>query len=265
MESDCACSYFSLPAEAITCCRMARSSSIPRLGSKKLVSLLRTLSFSKGKAVAAQEESISVLHLPDNVLENILLQAHPFTALALGATCKHLHNELVRHRADVCVKLLSQPENQVQISTNSELKSKSSIPKFPCLSTYLTQRAYTYQLVVRNQWTVRTAEVLLHMLLTQNMDSTKVWTALLPDSEAEKKMYIDCINNCLGAAGIEPQRGWDITLAVRVPVKLSQAEFDALVHGCQPFVRRAREQLAKVIDKSVEDLQLRVVFESVNW
>jgi len=193
------------------------------------------------------------------------LQAHPLTALALGGTCKQLHSELGRHHTDICMKLLAQPENRVQITAHSEAKTKSSLPKVPSLGTYLTQRAYTYQLVVRNQWTVSSAEVLLHMLLTQQIDSSQVWTALMPEPELEQKMYTDCIQSCVGSTGIDAQRTWDVTLAIRVPVKLSQAEFDALVPSCQPFIRRVREQLALVTEKSVEDMQLRILFESVNW
>ena len=50
-----------------------------------------------------------------------------------------------------------------------------------------------------------------------------------------------------------------------MPVKLSQEEFEALVPSCQPFVKRVRELLAEVTNKSVEDMQLRILFESVNW
>ncbi|DBA94791.1 TPA: hypothetical protein ACH3X1_002336 [Trebouxia sp. C0004] len=163
------------------------------------------------------------------------------------------------------MKLLLQPENRVQIAANNEAKSKSSLPKVPSLGTYLTQRAFTYQLVVRNQWTVRSAEVLLQMLLTQQVDSSQVWTALMPEAEDEKNMYMDCIASCVGNAGIDAQRTWDITLAIRVPVKLSQEEFEALVPSCQPFVKRVRELLAEVTQKSVEDMQMRILFESVNW
>ncbi|KAL0041480.1 hypothetical protein WJX79_004984 [Trebouxia sp. C0005] len=146
---------------------MARPTNKPKLTGKKLTSLIKTLSRRKGKAVPNQTESLPLLQLPDFVLENILLQAHPITALALGATCKQLHAEVRRHHSDICMKLLLQPENRVQITAHSEAKSKSSLPKVPSLGTYLTQRAFTYQLVVRNQWTVRSAEVLLQMLLTQ--------------------------------------------------------------------------------------------------
>lgn len=167
----------------------------------------------------------------------------------------------------MCKKFLYQPENQVQITVHNETKSKSKsvVPKVPTLGTYVTQRSFTYQLVVRNQWSVRGAEVLLHMLLTKQFDPDEVWDALLPDHAAEKQMYTDCIQNCVGTAGIDINRIWDVTLAVRVPVKLSQAEFDALVPGCQPFIRRVRELLADVTNKSVEDMQLRILFESVNW
>ncbi len=233
---------------------MARPTNKPKLTGKKLTTLIKTLSRRKGKAVSDQTESMSLLQLPDFVLENILLQAHPITALALGATCKQLHAELRRHHSDICMKLLLQPENRVQITAHSEAKPKSSLPKVPSLGTYLTQRAFTYQLVVRNQWTVRSAEVLLQMLLTQQVDSSQVWTALMPEAEHEKNMYMDCAASC-----------WDITLAIRVPVKLSQEEFEALVPSCQPFVKRVRELLAEVTNKSVEDMQLRILFESVNW
>ena len=244
---------------------MARPTNKPKLTGKKLKTLIKTLSRKKGKAVSDQTESMSLLQLPDFVLENMLLQAHPITALALGATCKQLHAELRRHRSDICMKLLLQPENRVQITARSEAKSKSSLPKVPSLGTYLTQRAFTYQLVVRNQWTVRSAEVLLQMLLTQQIDSSQVWTALMPEVEHEKKMYMDCIASCVGNAGIDARRTWDITLAIRVPVKLSQEEFEALVPSCQPFVKRVRDLLAEVTNKSVEDMQLRILFESVNW
>ena len=244
---------------------MARPTNKPKLTGKMLTTLIKTLSRRKGKAVSDQTESMSLLQLPDFVLENILLQAHPITALALGATCKQLHAELGRHHSDICLKLLLQPENRVQTTAHSEAKSKSSLPKVPSLGTYLTQRAFTYQLVVRNQWTVRSAEVLLQMLLTQQIDSSQVWTALMPEVEHEKKMYMDCIASCVGNAGIDAQRTWDITLAIRVPVKLSQEEFEALVPSCQPFVKRVRELLAEVTNKSVEDMQLRILFESVNW
>ena len=103
------------------------------------------------------------------------------------------------------------------------------------------------------------------MLLTQQVDSSQVWTALMPEVEHEKKMYMDCIASCVGNAGIDARRTWDITLAIRVPVKLSQEEFEALVPSCQPFVKRVRDLLAEVTNKSVEDMQLRILFESVNW
>lgn len=246
---------------------MTRPTSKAKSNGRKLTTLIKTLSRRKSKAVSDQDEKLSLLQLPDFVLENILLQAHPVAALALGATCKHLHTELIRHQSDICLKLLTQPENQVNtiVYSDAKPKSKSSLPAVPSLGTYLSQRSYRYQMVVRNQWTVKSAEVLLHMLLTQQTDSVQVWTALLPEPELEKKMYTDCIHRCVGTAGIDPQSTWDVTLAIRVPVKLSQAEFDALVPGCQPFIRRVREQLAEVTGKSVEDLQLRILFESVNW
>ena len=244
---------------------MARPASKSRSTSKKITTLLKSLSRRKGKAVAEQGESLSLLQLPDNILEIVLLQAHPLAAIALGATCKHLHTELARHHADICKKFLHQPENQVQITVHNESKSKSVVPKVSTVGTYVTQRSFTYQLVVRNQWSVSSAEVLLHMLLTKQFDPDEVWDALLPDLAQERQMYTDCIQSCVGSAGIDINRIWDVTLAIRVPVKLSQAEFDALVPGCQPFVRRVRELLAEVTNKSFEDLHLRILFESVNW
>lgn len=246
---------------------MVRPTSKPKNTSKKLSTLIKTLSRRKAKSDSCENETLSLLQLPDMVLENILLQAHPFTALALAATCKHLHSEVQRHHSDICMKLLVQPEIRVQVTGHSEVRSKgkSSLPKVPSLGTYLTQRPNTYQLVVRNQWTVRAAEVLLQMLLTQQVDSDQVWTALMPGAELEKKMYVDCVAKCVGDAGIDAEKSWDVTLAIRVPVKLSQEEFDALVPSCQPFIKRVREQLAEVTYRSVEDMQLRILFESVNW
>ena len=106
---------------------MARPTNKPKLTGKKLTTLIKTLSRRKGKAISDQTESTSLLQLPDFVLENILLQAHPITAIALGTTCKQLHAELGRH-SDICMKLLLQPENRVQIAAHSEAKSKSSLP-----------------------------------------------------------------------------------------------------------------------------------------
>lgn len=103
------------------------------------------------------------------------------------------------------------------------------------------------------------------MLLTQEVDSQQVWTALLPSLDAEKQMYQDSVINCVGVEGIDGSRIWDVTLAIRVPVRLSQAEFDALVPCCQPFVSRVRTQLAAITDRDTEDLPLRILFESVNW
>lgn len=206
-----------------------------------------------------------LLQLPDNVLENVLLQAHPLAALALGATCKHLHTELARHNRDICKKFLHQPENQVRITTQSEAKSISCGPKTPTLGTYATQGCFTYQLVVRNHWSVRGAEVLLHMLLTKQFDPDEVWYALLPTLAQEIQMYSDCVQNCVGSAGIDVNRIWDVHIAIRVPVKLSQAEFDALVPGCQPFIRRVRGLVAEVTNRSAEDLHVRILFQSVNW
>ena len=208
---------------------------------------------------------MSLLLLPDNVLELVLLQAHPLAALALGATCKHLHTELARHHRSICRKFLLQPENQVQITTHGEMKSRSFVPKTPTLGTYATQGSFTYQLVVRNHWSARGAEVLLHMLLTKQFDPNEVWTALLPTLAQERKMYSDCVQNCVGSAGMDINRIWDVHVAIRFPVKLSQAEFDALVPGCQPFISRVRELLADVTSKSVEDMHTRILFQSVNW
>lgn len=244
---------------------MARPATKPKSTAKKLTTLLKSLSRRKGKPVVEQGDTMSLLQLPDDVLEHVLLQAHPLAALALGATCKHLHTELARHHRDICKKFLLQPENQIQITTRSETKSRSFVPKTPTLGTYATQGSFTYQLVVRNHWSVRGAEVLLHMLLTKQFDPTEVWSALLPASAKEIQMYSDCIQNCVGSAGVDVNRIWDVHVAIRVPVKLSQAEFDALVPGCQPFIRRVRELLAHVTNKSVEDMHMRILFQSVNW
>ena len=244
---------------------MARPANKYRSTSKKLTTLLKSLNRRKCKDTAEQGESLSLLQLPDNVLETVLLQAHPLAALALGATCKHLHAELARHHADICKKFLYQPENQVQVTVQNKAKSKSVVPKVPTIGTYVTQRSFTYQLVVRNQWSVRGAEVLLHMLLTKQFDPDDVWDALLPELTQEKQMYADCIQNCVGSAGIDVNRIWDVTLAIRIPVKLTQPEFDALVPGCQPFIRRVRELLAEVANKSVEDMHLRIMFNSILW
>lgn len=247
---------------------MVRPLDKPRKSSSKITSLIRTLSRRKGKAVSDQDESIVLLNLPDAVLENILIQAHPITALALGSTCKHLKAEYTRHRPQISLKLLSQPENHVTIAPASDIKVKSTRKSKTgpaTLGAYLVQRSFTYQLVVRNQWSVRSGDVLLHMLLTQQADSEKVWSALLPSLQAEKQMYQDSIDNCVGAEGIDYSRLWDVTVSIRVPVTLSQMEFDALVPCCQPFVARVRAQLAEVTNRDVEDMQLRILFESVNW
>ena len=247
---------------------MVRPLDKPRKSSSKITSLIRTLSRRKGKAVSDQDESIVLLNLPDAVLENILIQAHPITALALGSTCKHLKAEYTRHRPQISLKLLSQPENHVTIAPASDIKVKSTRKSKTgpaTLGAYLVQRSFTYQLVVRNQWSVRSGEVLLHMLLTRQADSEKVWSALLPSLQAEKQMYQDSIDNCVGAEGIDYSRLWDVTVSIRVPVTLSQLEFDALVPCCQPFVARVRAQLAEVTNRDVEDMQLRILFESVNW
>ena len=110
------------------------------------------------------------------------------------------------------------------------------------------------RLVVRNHLSVRGAEVLLHMLLTKQLDPDELWTALLPAPAQEKKMYSDCVQNCVCSAGMDINRIWDVHIAIRFPVKLSQAEFDALVPGCQTFIQRVRELLADVTSKSVEDI-----------
>ena len=244
---------------------MARPSTKPKSAGKRLTTLLKSLSRRKGKTVVEQGDNMSLLLLPDNVLEVVLLQAHPLAALALGATCKHLHTELARHHQDICRKFLLQPENQVQITTHGKIKSRSFVPKTPTLGTYATQGSFTYQLVVRNHWSVRGAEVLLHMLLTKQLDPDEVWTALLPAPAQEMKMYSDCVQNCVGSAGMDINRIWDVHIAIRFPVKLSQAEFDALVPGCQPFIQRVRELLADVTSKSVEDMHTCILFQSVNW
>lgn len=237
----------------------------PKWTGTKLSALLRSLGRRKSKVVAEQGETMNLLQLPDNVLENVLLQAHPLAALALGATCKQLHTELARHHRDICKKLLHQPENQVQITTHSEAKCMSSGPRTPTLGTYATQGCFTYQLVVRNHWSVRAAEVLLHMLLTKRFDPEEVWYALLPATAAERQMYSECVRHCVGSAGIDLNRIWDVHVAIRVPVKLSEAEFDALVPGCQPFICRVRGLVAEVTNRSVEDLHVRILFQSVNW
>lgn len=244
---------------------MARPSNNPKSTGKRLATLLRSLSRRKGKTVVEQGDTMSLLLLPDNVLEHVLLQAHPLAALALGATCKHLHTELARHQQDICKKFMLQPENQVQVTTHNETKSRSFVPKTPTLGTYATQGSFTYQLVVRNHWSVRGAEVLLHMLLTKQFDPDEVWTALLPAPAHEKQMYSDCIQNCVGSAGMDVNRIWDVHVAIRVPVKLSEAEFEALIPACQPLIHRVRELLADVTQKSVGDMHTRILFQSVNW
>lgn len=248
---------------------MVRPFDKPRRSSSKFAGLIRTLSRSKGKVVSPQDGSIVLLELPDAVLENILIQAHPVTALALGSTCKHLRAEFTRHRAQIALKLLEQPENHVTIASPSDTKQQKSSRKAktgpPSLGAYLVLRSFTYQLVVRSQWSVRSAEVLLHMLLTQQADSEAVWTALLPCPAAEKRMYRDSIHSCVGADGIDGSRIWDVTVSIRLPVSLSQPEFEALISCCDPFVSRVRAHLAEVTFRATEDLQLRILFESVNW
>lgn len=248
---------------------MVRPADKPRRSKSKLATLMRSLSRSKGKAVSAQDDSIPLLELPDAVLENILVQAHPVTALALGCTCRHLRTEYSRHRSEISLKLLDQPENHIAFAPASDVKLQKSIRKAksgpPTLGAYLVQRSFTYQLVVRSQWSVRSAEVLLHMLLTQQVDSEKVWSALLPSLDAEKQMYQDSIHSCVGPEGIDASRIWDVTVSIRLPVSLSQPEFEALISCCDPFVSRVRAQLAETTYRAVEDMQLRILFESVNW
>ena len=247
---------------------MVRPLDKPRRSSSKITSLIRTLSRRKGKVVSDQDEGMMLMELPDAVLENILVQAHPITALALGSTCKHLKAEFNRHRSQICIKLLDQPENRIIVGPAADVKQKS-VRKAklgsPTLGAYLVQRSFTYQLVVRNQWSVKSAEVLLHMLLTQQVDGEKVWTALLPSFEAEKQMYLNSILSCVGSNGIDPSKVWDVTLSIRVPVSLSRADFEAWIHGCQPFVSRVRVQLADVTHRDLDDMQLRILYESVNW
>ena len=248
---------------------MVRPLDKPRRSSSKITSLIRSLSRRKGKAVSDQDESmIYLMDLPDAVLENILIQAHPMTALALGSTCKHFKAEFNRHCSQICIKLLDQPENRVIVGPAADVKQKS-IRKAklgsPTLGAYLVQRSFTYQLVVRNQWSIKSAEVLLHMLLTQQVDGEKVWTALLPSLEEEKQMYLNNILSCVGSSGIDASRVWDVTISIRLPVTLSEAEFEALVPCCDPFVSRVRAHLADVTNRDLEDMQLRILFESVNW
>lgn len=128
---------------------MPRPLDKPRRSSSKITTLIRTLrSRRKSKDVVDQSTSMPLLDLPDAVLENILLQAHPITALSLGSTCKHLQAEYARHRPDICLKLLAQPENRVSVTLAADVKQKSSRKAqiaAPTLGCYMVQRSFTYQ------------------------------------------------------------------------------------------------------------------------